>query len=120
MAQRIRNPIKDGNLKSWDLKSGTLLKEFGTPLKMEIRNPSSTDTESGIQGVDSRIQDCLVFPYMEREKACHEEYRWSREPNSHFSSLQPGILDTLAEEESNSEDEDDLVDIDLVALEAAA
>ena len=35
-------------------------------------------------------------------------------------SLQPGILDTLAEEESNSEDEDDLVDIDLVALEAAA
>ena len=38
----------------------------------------------------------------------------------HFSSFQPGILDTLAEEESNSEEEDDLVDIDLVALEAAA
>ena len=31
-----------------------------------------------------------------------------------------GILDTLAEEESNSEDEDDVVDIDLVALEAVA
>lgn len=38
-----------------------------------------------------------------------------------FSFLfQPGILDTLAEEESNSEDEDDIVDIDLVALEAVA
>lgn len=30
------------------------------------------------------------------------------------------VLDTLAEEESNSEDEDDIVDIDLVALEAVA
>lgn len=33
----------------------------------------------------------------------------------------PGILDTLAEEEeSNSENEDDFVDIDLVALQVAA
>jgi len=33
----------------------------------------------------------------------------------------PGILDTLAEEEeSDSENEDDFVDIDLVALQVAA
>ena len=36
-------------------------------------------------------------------------------------SPSPGILDTLAEEEeSNSENEDDFVDIDLVALQVAA
>ena len=74
-AQGIRNPIKDGNLESWDLESGIQLKDFGTPLKMEIRNLSSTDKESGIHGVESIIQDCLGFPYKKREKACHEKCR---------------------------------------------
>jgi len=43
-----------------------------------------------------------------------------QQPLCLFFLFQPGILDTLAEEESNSEDEDDIVDIDLVALEAVA
>jgi len=60
------------NPESWTLESGIQLKESGIPLTIEIRNPSSTDKESGIQyfeseiqGVESRIQDCLGFPYME-------------------------------------------------------
>ena len=41
------------------------LKESRIPLKIVIRNPSSTDMsviqylESGIHGLESRIQDCL-------------------------------------------------------------
>ena len=50
-------------------------KESGISLKIGIRNPSSTDKEnlyhirnpeSGIHGVESRIQDCLGFRYMGR------------------------------------------------------
>ena len=48
-------------------------KESGISLKIGIWNPSSTDKENGIQyletgihGVESRIQDCLGFPYMGR------------------------------------------------------
>lgn len=43
-----------------------------------------------------------------------------KHPRCLFFLFQLGILDTLAEEESNSEDEDEIVDIDLVALEAVA
>ena len=57
--------------KSWALESGIPLKESGIPLTIRIQNPSSTDKEtriqyleSGIDSVESRIQDCLRFRYM--------------------------------------------------------
>ena len=57
-----------GNLESQTLESGIQLKEFGIPLMSGIQHPSSTDKEStiqylesGIHGVESRIQDCLEF-----------------------------------------------------------
>ena len=34
------------------------------PLTIGIRNPRSTDKNSGIHGVESRIQDCLGLCYM--------------------------------------------------------
>ena len=53
------------------VESGIHLKETGIPLTMGIRNPSSTNKgsgiqypESGIDGVESRIQGCLGFRYM--------------------------------------------------------
>ena len=38
-----------------DKVSGIQLKESGIPLKNAIRNPSSTDKQSGIQYLESRI-----------------------------------------------------------------
>ena len=49
---------------SWALESRIQLKESGIPLMFGIWNPRSTDKESWIHGVGSRIQDCLGFPYM--------------------------------------------------------
>ena len=50
-----------------------MLKESGIPLTIGIRNPNSINKESRIQylesgicGVESRIQDCLGFSYMGR------------------------------------------------------
>ena len=47
-----------------------MLKKSGIPLTIGIRNPNSTNKESTIQylesgicSVESRIQDCLGFPY---------------------------------------------------------
>ena len=66
------NPIT-GNfrfwiLESWPLQSGKQLKESGIHLKIGIRNQRSTDKvgylESEIHGLESRIQACLVFPYI--------------------------------------------------------
>ena len=37
-------------------------KESGIPLKIGIHDPRSTDKESGIQNLESRIQECLGFP----------------------------------------------------------
>ena len=51
------------------MESEVQLKESGIQLTTGIQNPSSTDKdqdpylESGIQGVESRIQDCLGLPY---------------------------------------------------------
>ena len=46
------------------------LKKSGIPLNIELRNPRSTGKESGIQylesgihGVEPRMQDGLGFPY---------------------------------------------------------
>ena len=50
------------NLESWTLESGIPLKESKIPLTIKIQNPSSADKESGIYGVESRIQNCLAFP----------------------------------------------------------
>ena len=56
------------NLEILLLESGIQLKEFGILLTIGIRNPRSTEKESGylesgIHGVESRIQECLGFPY---------------------------------------------------------
>ena len=68
----IRNPANFclWNPGSWALESGIQFKESGILLTIGIQNPSSTDKdsriqylESGIQDVESRIQDCLGFPY---------------------------------------------------------
>ena len=50
---------------SWALESAKQLKESGIPLTIAIRNPSSTNKESWIHGMEFRIQDCLEFRYME-------------------------------------------------------
>ena len=57
-----------GNFCSWNPESRALeskiqLKESGVPLLTGIRNPNFTNNESGIHGVESRIQDCLGFTY---------------------------------------------------------
>ena len=44
------------------MESGIQLKESGILLTIGIQNPSSTDKESEIQNLESRIQDCLGFP----------------------------------------------------------
>ena len=59
------------NQESWVLESGIELRESGIPVTIGIQNPSSTDkywnpVQSGIHGVESRIQDCPGFPYMGR------------------------------------------------------
>ena len=58
------------NPESSALKSRTQPKESGIPLKVEIWNSIFTDKKSGIffvksriHYVESRIQDCLGFPY---------------------------------------------------------
>ena len=66
----LRNP------ESWTLKIEILnsAQESGNPLQIGIRNPRSSDKESGIQylesrihGVESRIQDFLGFPFIGRK-----------------------------------------------------
>ena len=44
-------------LESWFLESGIQLKESWIPLTIGIRNPSSTNKESGIQYLESEIQN---------------------------------------------------------------
>ena len=68
LACRIRNPgtFCLWNRKPWVLQSGIQVKETRVPLTTVIQNPRST--ESGIQGMDSKIQYSLGFPYMGRRK----------------------------------------------------
>ena len=72
---RLQNPGNScfWNQKSWNLKSVIQLKESRILLAIGIWNPGSTDKESvihylesGIRNVESRIQDCLGFPYKGR------------------------------------------------------
>ena len=74
---RFRNPgnFCHWNLESWTLESGIQLKESGILSTIEIRNPSPTEKESridylesGIHGVEPRIQTCLGFPYIGRQE----------------------------------------------------
>ena len=60
--------LKLWNLEPWALESGIQLKESGIPLTIRIQNPNSTDKdlESGNNGVKSRIQEGLGFPYIGR------------------------------------------------------
>ena len=44
------------NPECWSLESGKQLKESRTPSTIGFRSPKSTDKESGIHGVESRIQ----------------------------------------------------------------
>jgi len=56
------------------MKSVIQPEECGIPITIEIRNPSSTDKKSGVQylesgihGVESGIEDCLVLFYTRRD-----------------------------------------------------
>ena len=66
------------NSESWALEYGIQLKESGILLTIRIRNRQVPLTkysvgiqylESEIHGLESRIQDCLGFPYMGWERA---------------------------------------------------
>ena len=56
--------------KKWILESGIQLKESGIPFTIGIQNPISLTKsgiqyqESGIDSLESKIQDCLGFSYM--------------------------------------------------------
>lgn len=54
------------------MESGNKPQGIQIPLKIGIQNPRSTDKESGILSVESRIQNCVGFPYMGR-KAVRKE-----------------------------------------------
>ena len=64
------------NLESWALECGIQLNESGILLRIGIQSKMPLEKtgikclESGIHGVESRIQDCLGFPNM-RRKAAH-------------------------------------------------
>ena len=69
---RVSPHVRESGFRiSWALESGIQLKESGIPLTIRIQNLSSTDKEtriqyleSGIESVESRIQDCRRFRYM--------------------------------------------------------
>ena len=76
------------NWKSWTWESGIQLKKSEIPLTIEIQNPSSTNKESeiyclesGIHSVESRIQDCLAFPYI-MWHTNHNELYWQQAANN--------------------------------------
>ena len=57
--------------KKWVLESGIQLKESGIPFTIGIQNPNSTHKvrnpvylQSGIDSLETKIQDCLGFSYM--------------------------------------------------------
>ena len=61
----IPNPINFAcKFRTSASESGIQLKESGILLTIGIWNPNSTDKESEIQHLESRIQDCLRLPYM--------------------------------------------------------
>ena len=74
----FRNPwnVCLWNLESWALECGIKLNESGILLRIGIQSNVQLEKtgiwclESGIHDVESRIQDCLGFPYMKR-KAAH-------------------------------------------------
>ena len=51
------------NLESWALESGLQLKQSGILLMIHLKTKTQCP-ESGIQGIESSIQDCLGFRYM--------------------------------------------------------
>ena len=64
------------NLESWVLECGVqlnesgILRRIGVQSKVPLEKTGKKCLESGIHGLESRIQDCLGFPYM-RRKAAH-------------------------------------------------
>ena len=68
------------NPESWTLESGIQLKESGILLRIGIQSKVPLEKtrikclESGIHGLESRIQDCFGFPNM-RRKAAHVKNR---------------------------------------------
>ena len=81
--ETILIPESLGNLESWALASGIQLKASWIPLTIGIRNPSSTDKESWIQYVKSRMHCVepgihtvvpLGFRYMGRIKG-HDDVK---------------------------------------------
>ena len=82
------NPESSENLFVGNWESGIQLKKSGIPLTIKIRNPSSTNKESeiycpesGIHSVESRIQDCLAFPYI-MWHTNHNELYWQQRANN--------------------------------------
>ena len=76
------------NRKSRTWESGIQLKKSRIALTTEIRNQSSTNKESdiyclesGIHSVESRIQDCLAFPYI-MWHTNHNELYWQQRANN--------------------------------------
>ena len=69
-------------------ESGIQLKKSWIPLTIKIRNSSSTNKESkiyclesGIHSMESRIQDCLAFPYIMWHTNRNELY-WQQRANN--------------------------------------
>ena len=58
--------------KIFAMESGNKPEAIQIPLKTGIQNPRSTDKESGIRGVESRIQNCVGFPCMGRKAVTKE------------------------------------------------
>ena len=68
--KRFRNPAnfcRPWNPESWALKSGIQLKESG--ISIAIQNPSSSDKESEIHGVESTSKMSLSWIPLQRAKS---------------------------------------------------
>ena len=70
--KRFRNPAnfcRLWNPESWSLKSGIQLKESGISLSIGIQDPSSSDKESEIHGVESTSKKVPVLDSLQRAKS---------------------------------------------------
>ena len=69
------------------LNPGNFACGIWNPTNDWMRNPSTTDKESGMHSVESRIQDCLGFPYIGRQFV---QKRWcaNHMSRSKFSSYE--------------------------------
>lgn len=77
---------------------GFWLEESGIPWTIEFQNPSSTDCNpvsqesTGIQGVESRIHDCVGFLYMGRIVVCLPFYPTVSHKEQKKNCLMSGLM----------------------------